>query len=156
MYRYGYPGFPETGYPELPSNMKFHPYLQKHIFCLYRTNYVPFYRAFANNYYRFYFMCNNYTSHVPCPSCVSSSSSSFSRASISFSGSRNCYKAVAPAAASTTFNKSYLPRCLTTAFADPYSFYRSSTFLHPQHFHAFLMNSSAIISHTFTVQGVHR
>ena len=128
MDRSGYPGFPKTGYPELPVNLKFHPDLQKHRFCLYRTNYEPFYRAFANNYYRYYFMCNNYTSHVPCSSCVSSSSSSSPGASISFSGSRKCSKAVASAADYIAFIKSYLPRCLTTAFAYPSIFSRSSTF----------------------------
>ena len=152
MYRYGYPGFPETGYPELPSNMKFHPYLQKHIFCLYRTNYVPFYREFANNYYIFYFMYNNYTSHVPCYSYVSSTYSSSTGASILLYGSQKCSKAVAPAAASTTCVKSYLPRFSTTAFADPSTFSRSSTFLYPRHFHAFLMIFLGILFYPLIVQ----
>ena len=47
----GYPCFPETRYPGLPANLKFYPDLQKPRFCLYRTNYEPFYPAFANNYW---------------------------------------------------------------------------------------------------------
>ena len=45
--------FPKHGtwYPGLPANLKFYPGLQKSRFCLYRTNYRPFYRAFANNYW---------------------------------------------------------------------------------------------------------
>ena len=144
MDRSGYPVFSKTVYPELPAYLKFHPDLQKHIFCLYRTNYVPFYCAFANNYYRFNFMCNKYTSRVSCFSCVPSSSSSSPGASISFSGSQNFSKAVAPAAASTNYIKSYLLRCSTTAFADPSTLSRSSTFLYQQHLHAFLMISSVI------------